>query len=419
MDDGQPDLAPVSDLDGGWSPTVVVPEELTPLPRVDLALPVLSLFGALLGRRHERYKVALISELAAHPRGRWRIREIQQIVTWLEPASTTRLAADLRGANLLVYDSAGDSYRLSPEARVVAAVCGALTVPEVGPRRIIRVLSAAISLAEASGAHDRAVYAPYLSCIAVLEADSAELRRLIDDRSEQALLEAAELARLHCEDMEDLLEEQAATFARFHSDPAFLEHDQRAHTLIASVGRLAAEVVAALSERADTLMRGGLRFDRQDLRVAVARASDEELAGLLGVVTLPAMVAPVDPAAAFTHLGDYLDRPDRVPVGLPVPEPPRVEPPPPVEPDPVELVSARLAELATAEGSSVAGLIVGEGWAESVARLAAVVEAWSRYGPAGRDEAAYRLLALDEMEWIGRHEVGLLSVTLVEGGQAR
>jgi hypothetical protein len=41
-----------------WHPVVLLPEELTPLPRVDRALPVLTLFAGLLGRRHERYKIA-------------------------------------------------------------------------------------------------------------------------------------------------------------------------------------------------------------------------------------------------------------------------------------------------------------------------------------------------------------------------
>ncbi len=65
--------------------------------------------------------MAILSELARQPRGRWKIRDIQGTVSWLEPSSTTRLVADLRNAELLLYDSARDSYRLSHEARVVAA----------------------------------------------------------------------------------------------------------------------------------------------------------------------------------------------------------------------------------------------------------------------------------------------------------
>src|ERR1051325_5125135 len=79
-----------------WEPRLAVPESLSPLPAVDRALPVLSLFAALLGRRHERFKVAILGQIAREPRARWKIREIQEAVAWLEPSSVTRLVADLR-----------------------------------------------------------------------------------------------------------------------------------------------------------------------------------------------------------------------------------------------------------------------------------------------------------------------------------
>jgi hypothetical protein len=59
--------------------------------------------------------------------------------------------------------------------------------------------------------------------------------------------------------MKSLLDEQADMFARFHADAQFLDHDQRAHHMIASLGRLAAEVISSLSMRPGMRMRGTLR----------------------------------------------------------------------------------------------------------------------------------------------------------------
>lgn len=398
----------------GWEPTLTVPVTLTPLPDVERALPILGLFGSLLGRRHERYKVAILSNLTRETRARWKIREIQEAVSWLEPSSTTRLVTDLRHAGLLLYDPALDSYRLSHEARVVAAVCGALTVPEISYGRIIRVLGKAMALAEATGAPEEATYAPFLSAIAILESDREHLMRLIDDRSEDALLEAAELARLHVGDMQDLLDEQAELFARFHADPAFLEHDQRAHTLIAVVGRLAAEVVAALSERADELMRGGLRFDRQDLRDLVTDLDLDALAEIPGPPSVPATVAPLDPVALFASLDDYLGRADRVPTEVPEPQPLAVAASPDPGPDAFDRAAETIAALAAASGGPLADWVVDGTWHESVARHSAAIEAWSRHGPAGDGTLAATLVARRELEHHRRGGVEHLSRTDVE-----
>jgi hypothetical protein len=82
----------------GWTPDLRVSEDLTPLPYVDRALPILGLFAGLVGRGTlTRYRVALLRELAAQPRARMKIWETQESVDWLEPASVTRLMQDLRG----------------------------------------------------------------------------------------------------------------------------------------------------------------------------------------------------------------------------------------------------------------------------------------------------------------------------------
>ena len=63
-------------------------------------------------------------------------------------------------------------------------------------------------------------YATFLSAIAILEFDYDELRRLLDDYSDESLLEAARMAESHVEDMRSLLDEQADMFARFTGTPS-------------------------------------------------------------------------------------------------------------------------------------------------------------------------------------------------------
>ena len=143
--DGPPD-----DLDGygqdrsaeSWTPTLLVDEDFTPLPVVDQALPIIGLFARLVGRGPlARYRVAMLRELATQTRARLPIRVIQDSIAWMDPSSVTRLVQDLRTAELLSYDGRTNVYQLTREARVVAAICGALTTTGVDYSRIIKVLS--------------------------------------------------------------------------------------------------------------------------------------------------------------------------------------------------------------------------------------------------------------------------------------
>jgi len=51
-------------------PRLLVPIERTPLPEVDRAMPVLSLFPAVVGRRYGRYKVGVLKTLQMDGAGR-------------------------------------------------------------------------------------------------------------------------------------------------------------------------------------------------------------------------------------------------------------------------------------------------------------------------------------------------------------
>jgi hypothetical protein len=414
LEDSVGKLEEVRQVDG-WTPILLVSEDLTPLPLVEQALPIIGMFSGLMGRgRLARYRVAILRELAVLPRSRVPIRTIQDAIPWMEPSSVSRLVQDIRGAGLLDYDARLDTYQLNREARVVAAICEALTAATVDYARIIKILAATMRLADAMNAPAEVAYATFLSTIAVLEFDHAELNRLMDDYSDDSLLEAARMAESHLEDMRSLLEEQADMFARFHGDPQFLEHDQRAHHMIASLGRLSAEVVSQLSQRASLRLRGNLRVSRDDLRKIIAQSEIAALADLVRDSALqPVFLPQNDVVAAFTALDEYLGRERRLPPSPPQPATLEVQPITEPETDPVDIAVAALRELADDGEAQLHEWVACGTWDDAVERMVNAAEAWSRYGPAGDNTIGIDLDALREVCRIGGRGVGWMSLTRV------
>lgn len=406
-------------LPDGWVPALTVPERFTPLPLVEQALPIITMFAGLVGHgRLARYRVAMLRELAVLPRARLPIRAIQDSVPWMEQTSATRLVRDLRSAGLLAYDSRAETYQLTREARVVAAICGALTTSGVDYTRIIKILAATMRLADAMNAPSEVAYATFLSAIAVLEFDYDELRRLLDDYSDASLLEAARMAESHVEDMRSLLDEQADMFARFHGDPHFLDHDQRAHHMIASLGRLAAEVISSLSKRAGMRMRGTLRVTREDLRDMAAESGTETLAALVaGSAQAPVFVPAPDTVAAFASLDEYLSRERRRPTPPPEPSDLQLDPADSPEADPVDSAARALEELAATGEAGLHEWVVCGTWDGAAGRMIDAVEAWSRYGPSGDNSMLVELDARRDLCRIGEREVGWFSLTAVRRPQ--
>lgn len=414
---------PRVDLDGngqdriteGWTPTLLIPEDLTPLPVVDQALPIVGLFARLVGRGPlARYRVAMLRELATQTRARLSIRAIQDSIAWMDPSSVSRLVQDLRSAELLSYDGRANVYQLTREARVVAAVCGALTTTGVDYSRIIKVLSATMRLAEAMNAPSQMAYEAFLHAIAVLELDYEELRRLLDDFSEDALVEAAGMAGTHVQDMQTLLEEQQDMFARFQGDPLFLEHDQRAHDIIASVGRIADEIVTHSARRADVRLRGALRVDRQDLRKAIEETSVEELAELVSdSARSPVFLSAVNTVAAFTALDDYLGRIRERPTPPPEPSALPIHAPLAIRDNPVVRAATALEALAASGSALLSDWVVDDGWDEALRRNVQAVEAWSRHGPSGDGTLGAVLDAKTDLLQLDRAGVGWMSATWV------
>lgn len=402
-------------LPEGWTPVLTVPERFTPLPLVEQALPIVAMFAGLVGHgRLARYRVAMLRELAVLPRARLPIRAIHDSVPWMEQSSVTRLVRDLRGAGLLAYDSRAETYQLTREARVVAAVCGALTTSGVDYTRIIKILAATMRLADAMNAPAQVAYATFLSAIAVLEFDYDELRRLLDDFSDESLLEAARMAESHVEDMRSLLDEQADMFARFHGDAQFLDHDQRAHHMIASLGHLTAEIESSLSRRAGMRMRGTLRVTREDLRDMIARSDTETLAALVSCsAQAPVFVPTPDTVAAFTALDEYLSRERRRPLPPPEPTGLRFDQAGTPEADPADSAARALEELAAAGDVGLHEWVVCGTWESAVGRMIDAVEAWSRYGPTGDNSMLVELDARRDLCRIEERGVGWFSLTVL------
>lgn len=357
-------------------PRLLVDAERTALPAIERAWPVLSLFPKLLGRHWAPYKIALLKELQANGAGRWRIGEIKALAWWLDPAWVSELVGELRDAGLLLYEPVRGYYRMTGEARVVASILDSLTIPELEPRRMIKFIAAAINLGLAAGAGVSVVAGGFATAVAVLREDLEELKRLADDGSYAALLEAAEKVREHVVDMDKLLIEHQSFRAEHVSDPEFMAVEHEALALCAHLSDRAAGVIALLTSKADELMRGGARIDRGDIREFVLATDPGALAGIVdGLVAPPPYVPWLEAGAALDALLEKLGRVLTKPPPLPVPEAIERTTPAPV-PDPLAEMADELAALSAP--TTLTELAVADSWPTSVARYATVMETVSR-----------------------------------------
>jgi hypothetical protein len=384
-------------------------------PPAGRAAPSLGPFAELLGQPYQRLKVAVLRELAALPTPSWPLADAERALTWLEPATALRLLGELRSDGLLVEaDRPGgsrsperpDAWRLSDEGQLVAAVCAILATPRIAPERAVKVLGAVMALASAAGVDDQAAFAPFVAATAVLERDHAALVRRIGEGADDALQAAAGLAAAHLADMAELarLAEQAG------------EHQaerQRAATVSGRVQALVDEVAAAAApgQAATGLPRDGWAPTAAELRTVVAATDLATLAGLVaGRRQLPPAVPPVRAGAALAALDEHLGRPEPVVVPLPEPALLPIESPE-VVPDFVLLAADVMTWLAGLGDTDLARWVVGGTWAEATARMAAAVEAWSRWGPAGDGSLAADLDPQPRYEVVGHDEVGIVSWT--------
>jgi hypothetical protein len=389
------------------------PDRASPPPPVGRAVPSLGPFAELLGQPYQRLKVAVLRQLAGLPEPSWSLADAGQALTWLEPATANRLLSELRGDGLLVevdrYGRAGgpSAWRLSDEGHLVAAVCAVLAAPATAPERAVKVLAAAMALARAAGVEERAAFAPFVAATAVLERDLASLHRLIDQGADDAMAAAAEVAAAHLADVTEMARQVARPGG----------HEAERERAAAVAGRLQALLdELGQGQRADPAADGpasapGPAPTAGELRALVADVDLAELAGLVaGRLRLPPAVAPARAGDALASLDGHLGRPEPVVVPLPEPTLLPVESPE-VVPDFVLLAADVMTWLAGLGETDLARWVVGGTWAEATARMAAVVEAWSRWGPAGNGSLAAELDPRPRLEVVGHDEVGVASWT--------
>jgi hypothetical protein len=378
----------------------------SPPPPAGRAVPSLGPFAELLGQPYQRLKVAVLRQLAGLPEPSWSLAEAGQALTWLEPATANRLLSELRGDGLVIeVDRYGQpdrapAWRLSDEGHLVATVCAVLAAPAIAPERAVKVLAAAMALARAAGVGEPATFAPFVAATAVLERDLAALHRLIDQGDDAALATAAEVADVHLADL--------AEMARQVARPGGHETERE----------LAAAVAGRLRTLIDEILGGeGRPAPATELRELVAATDPAALAGLVASrLQLPPAVAPVRATAALAALDAHLGLPEPVVVPLPEPALLPIESPE-VVPDFVLLAGDVITWLAGLGETDLARWVVGGTWAEATARMAAVVEAWSRWGPAGDASLAAELDPRPRLEVVGRDEVGVISWTGVRAPQ--
>jgi len=98
----------------------------------------------------------------------------------------------------------------------------------------------------------------------------------------------------------------------------------------------------------------------------------------------------------------------------PLPQPRRLEVEPiDVVPDFVLVAGEALAWLASMDGATLTKWVVGGTWSQAVTRMAAAVEAWSRWGPYGDGSLMAELEPRPLLESIGHDEVAVASRTTV------
>jgi hypothetical protein len=374
-------------------------------PPAGRVVPSLGPFAELLGQPYQRLKVAVLRQLAAMPEPSWSLAAAEQSLTWLEPVTANRLLSELRTDGLVVevarYGPPGGqpAWRLSDEGHLVATVCAVLAAPAIAPERAVKVLAAAMGLARAAGVDERAAFAPFVAATAVLERDHATLRQLIQQGADDALAAAAEVAAVHLADL--------AEMARLVARPGGPEAERERAAAVA--GRLRALVDEVQGTTAGEPWAGGAGDDPAP--PLFAAADPAALAALVaGRLRLAPAVAPVRAGDALAALDEHLGRPEPVVVPLPEPALLPIESPE-VVPDFVLLAADVMTWLAGLGEADLGRWVVGGTWAEATARMAAVVEAWSRWGPAGDGSLAAELDPRPWLEVVGREEIGIISWT--------
>jgi hypothetical protein len=413
-------LQPTPAAPAGRNGQIFAPDEQAVRPAVDDALPSeaivssLDQFAALLNQPSQHLKAVALRALSAVETTNWPLARAEAVLDWLEPAEASKLLDELR-ADGLVIPARGGTWRLSEEAQLAAAVSAVLAAPRIEPERAVRVLGAATTLALAAGTGAEAAVAPLRAAADLLNADLEALLQLIEEGDDRSLHASAWLARTRATDLAELLEREGGQLARLDVAPHVRAVLQRVPELARRVRDLAEEAEATFAIPGRELPPGSLAVDEQDLLRLIATTEPESLRRVVETrLPRPAGVVPLgsDCGEALAALKAWLERPEEHAAPLPQPRRLQVEPID-VVPDFVELAAQALTWLANLGDATIDRWVVGGTWSEASARMAAAVEAWSRWGPFGDSSLAADLDPRPRLELIARDEVAVITRTVV------
>ncbi len=395
------------------------PDEHDPRPALgavqasEAVLSSLGPFAALLGQPYQGLKVAALRALSVLEATSWPLARAEAALHWLEVSEATGLLDELRTDGLLVPGDDG-TWRLSGEAQLVAAVCAVLAIPRIEPDRVVGVLGAVTTLALAAGTDHEPAVAPLLAALDMVDDDFETLLRLIEAGDDRALRDTARLARVRAADLTELLEREREPLERLDLAPRARVALRRAPELARLARALAEEVEATFAIPASELPPGSLNVSEAELR----RLIDSTDAASLARMVEPALPRPagvggtIGAGEALAALQSWLERPEPEPAPLPQPRRLQVEPIE-VVPDFVELAAQALTWLAGLGDATLDKWVVGGTWSQASARMAAAVEAWSRWGPAGDSSLAADLDPRPRLEIVGHDEVAVTTRTEV------
>jgi len=359
-------------------PQLRLAPEHSPLARVSASFGLLGLLSKVLSGRKAEVKVAVVIDLQSSDSVRWKIRDLQQSLYWLEPEWVNEIVHDLRSDGALSYDSFSNYYQLTAEGRLIAAVVSALTVPAVDTAQKVKFLNIAMHLAETMSAAGELVFAQFRSAKAILREDHAELRTALDEGHREGIRRAADNLAQHARHLEEMVQEHQAFFARYQGDPRWAREEYEAFQLASTLGRDAALVLDRLNAIVDELARGLILLDKGDIREFVEETAEKDLIALVGgLIEAPPFIAWFDTELALVDLGDLLEQERTTTPILPNPELLTWEMPGEPAPDPIREMSNELVALN--KPNRFLDFVVQRNWSTSVARHAALVGAYAEH----------------------------------------
>ena len=370
-------------------PILRVPEERTPLPDVDRALPVLELVAAAVSRKRGRFNVAALKSLQESGNGRWKIKGIQGALDWLEPQSATDIVGALRASGMLHYDPLANRYECRPRARARRRWSRTGAPYRWGRPAPDDPLHQQGNVARARRRRrrrDRDLTVPLRGS------------RCCAPTSTSCKTCSTTTATARCAKPRTSSTSTSRTCAtcststrrsifRHRGEPELLHTEKEGRLgLVADLGNLCARVVGSVSHRADERMRSHARSSTAPTCAISCSTTRDELATLVEGNCVDLLRLPWLPAdELLAALEDAAGHHATPPPPLPEPEPASGREAPQPQPTETELMLDELARLSTQ--ISLRELVVRDSWGRAVRRSTALLDGAFAFG--GRAAAVH------------------------------